>query len=75
MAAAYPRERPGQPIPLRGDVASATLGGYRLDIGSSTVGAEAFAQLRDAVERAMTAEAWATRLPSPASSGGLSAAT
>jgi AcrR family transcriptional regulator len=33
---------------------SAALGGYRLEAGSAEVGAEAFAQLRDAVERAMT---------------------
>ena len=34
---------------------SASLGGYRLEAGSVEVGAEAFAQLRDAVDRAMRA--------------------
>jgi AcrR family transcriptional regulator len=34
-----------------------SLGGYRLEAGSLEVGAQAFAQLRDAVERAMSAGA------------------
>lgn len=36
---------------------SVSLGGYRLEAGSVAVGADAFAQLRDAVERAMAAGA------------------
>lgn len=36
---------------------SASLGGYRLEAGSVEAGAEAFAQLRDAVERAMVSGA------------------
>jgi AcrR family transcriptional regulator len=36
---------------------SASLGGYRLEAGSVEDGVEAFAQLRDAVERAMSAGA------------------
>jgi AcrR family transcriptional regulator len=36
---------------------SASLGGYRIEAGSIEAGADAFAQLRDAVERAMSAGA------------------
>jgi AcrR family transcriptional regulator len=42
---------------------SAPLGGYRLEAGSVAAGAEAFAQLRDAVERAMTEGALRTGDP------------
>lgn len=55
MAEAYRTNALANPYLYAVMFGSASLGGYRLQAGSGAVGAEAFAQLRDAVERAMVA--------------------